>query len=190
MELYFSVDVETDGPIPGPNSMLSFGCVVLDEKGVERGTFEANLELLEGASPDLGTAAWWKTQPEAWAACRKNLENPELVMKRFCGWVDAFKDKGHKPVMVCFPAGFDFLFMYWYMMRFAKHSPFSFSCIDMKTYAMALLGTSYRGSSKRSWPKHWFPNLPHTHVAIDDAREQVLTFINMLNANQQMGDRK
>jgi len=28
-ELYFSTDIETDGPIPGPNSMLSFGVVAL-----------------------------------------------------------------------------------------------------------------------------------------------------------------
>lgn len=27
MDLYFSADVETDGPIPGPYSMLSFGIV-------------------------------------------------------------------------------------------------------------------------------------------------------------------
>lgn len=28
MDIYFSADVETDGPIPGPYSMLSFGIVL------------------------------------------------------------------------------------------------------------------------------------------------------------------
>jgi hypothetical protein len=29
-------------------------------------------------------------------------------------------------------------------------------------------------------PKHWFDDLPHTHVAIDDAIEQGAMFINMV----------
>ena len=33
--LYFSTDVESDGPIPGPNSMLSYGVVAFTEDGNE-----------------------------------------------------------------------------------------------------------------------------------------------------------
>ncbi len=49
-EIYVSTDVETDGPIPGPHSMLSFGSAAYtaDKKLVS--TFSANLETLEGAS--------------------------------------------------------------------------------------------------------------------------------------------
>ena len=48
-EVYVSTDVEADGPIPGPHSMLSFGSAAYlpDKKLV--GTFSANLETLEGA---------------------------------------------------------------------------------------------------------------------------------------------
>ena len=38
------------------------------------------------------------------------------------------------------PAAYDFLFVYWYLIRFAGESPFSHSALDIKTYAMALLG--------------------------------------------------
>lgn len=51
MELYYSVDVEADGPIPGKNSMLSFGCAVFTAKGNLIDTYSANLDLLEGANP-------------------------------------------------------------------------------------------------------------------------------------------
>ena len=42
------------------------------------------------------------------------------------------------------PAGFDFLFVYWYLIRFAGKSPFYHSALDMKTFAMALMRSDYR----------------------------------------------
>lgn len=47
-EIYVSTDVEADGPIPGPHSMLSFGSAAY--RGDKRlvGTFEANLAVLPG----------------------------------------------------------------------------------------------------------------------------------------------
>jgi hypothetical protein len=45
---------------------------------------------------------------------------------------------------------------------------------------MALLGTEYRESTKRNMPKRWFEDLPHTHVALDDAIGQGALFCNML----------
>jgi hypothetical protein len=65
-------------------------------------------------------------------------------------------------------------------MRFAGESPFSHSALDIKTYAMAVLGTEYRESTKRNMPKTWFDDLPHTHVALDDAKGQGALFCNML----------
>ncbi len=83
-------------------------------------------------------------------------------------------------VFVGYPAGYDFTFMYWYMMKFARRSPFSFSALDIKSYAMAVMGTPFRGTSKKSMPVSWFSKHPHTHVALDDALEQGELFINML----------
>jgi hypothetical protein len=41
-ELYFSVDIESDGPIPGRNSMLSMGCAVFTHTGKMIATYSAN----------------------------------------------------------------------------------------------------------------------------------------------------
>ncbi|MCB0295461.1 MAG: exonuclease, partial [Calditrichaeota bacterium] len=65
MELYISTDVETDGPIPGPHSMLSFGSAAYQADKTLIGTFSANLEALPGAAPHPKTQAWWESQPEA-----------------------------------------------------------------------------------------------------------------------------
>jgi len=183
-ETYVSTDVETDGPIPGPHSMLSIGSAAYTADKRLLSTFSANLETLPGAAAHADTAAWWATQPEAWAACRSDLESPEAVMKRYAGWVDALPGR---PVFVAYPAGFDFLFVYWYLIRFAGRSPFRFSALDMKSFAMAQLRLDYRASSKANMPKHWFDPLPHSHVALDDAIEQGALFCNMLADNRSSG---
>ncbi|WP_343632560.1 exonuclease [Roseateles sp.] len=180
-EIYISTDVETDGPIPGPHSLLSIGSAAYTADKRLLSTFSANLETLEGASPHPKTAAWWATQPEAWAACRLDLESPEAAMRRYVAWIATLPGK---PVFVGYPAGFDFLFVYWYLIRFTGDSPFSFSALDIKSYAMAVLKTEFRATTKRNMPKSWFDPLPHTHVALDDAVEQGALFCNMLKAHR------
>jgi hypothetical protein len=181
-EVYVSTDVEADGPIPGPHSMLSFGSAAYLADKTLIGTFEANLELLPGAKGHPSTMQWWKTQPEAWAACRVNPRDPAVVIPEYVAWL---KSLPGKPVFVAYPAGFDFTFVYWYLIRFAGESPFSHSALDIKSYAMAVMGTEYRESTKRRMPKIWFDQMSHTHVALEDALGQGALFCNMLAANRQ-----
>jgi len=183
-EVYVSTDVETDGPIPGPNSMLSFASAAYLADKTLVGTFSANLETLPGAQGDPKTMAWWQTQPEAWAACRDSLEAPEAAMPRYVEWL---KSLPGRPVFVGYPVAFDFLFVYWYLIRFAGESPFSHSALDIKTYAMSVLGIDYRDAVKRAMPRRWFDDLPHTHVALDDALGQGALFCNMLAESRKSG---
>lgn len=176
-EIYVSTDVETDGPVPGINSMLSFGSAAYLADKTLISTFEANLETLPEAQANPQTMAWWKTQEAAWLACRENLQAPEKAMRQYLGWL---KNLPGKPVFVGYPVAFDFMFVNYYLMRFAGESPFSHSALDIKTYAMAMMKKDYRESVKRNMPKHWFDKLPHTHKALDDAIEQGALFCNML----------
>ena len=180
-EVYVSTDVETDGPIPGPHSMLSFASAAFTPDKDIVSTFSANLETLPGAAGHPKTMEWWQTQPQAWTACRRDARAPESAMPDYVRWL---KQLPGKPVFVGYPAAFDFLFVYWYLIRFAGESPFSHSALDIKTYAMALLGTDYRESTKRNMPKEWFDDLPHTHVALDDAIGQGALFCNMLKSRR------
>lgn len=177
-EIYISTDVETDGPIPGPHSMLSFGSAAYSADKRLLSTFSANLETLPGAQPHPDTAKWWESQPEAWAACRSDLQSPQEAMRRYVEWIAGLEGT---PVFVAYPAGFDFSFMYWYLIRFVGTSPFGHSALDMKSFAMALLRSEYRQSGKQHMPQHWFDPLPHSHVALDDAIAQGALFCNMLH---------
>jgi DNA polymerase III alpha subunit (gram-positive type) len=170
-EIYFSIDVETDGPIPGPNSLLSLGAVALDSQGNELGTFYRNFKPLEGASMDPKTREFWDRFPDMLAATQVDQRDSRDAMMEFDSWV---------PVAVAFPAGFDFTWIWWYSNRFLGSCVFSFSCIDMKTMAWMILKGDYRKSTKKYWPSHWFSPLPHTHHALDDAREQGQSFAAML----------
>ncbi len=183
-EIYVSTDIEADGPIPGPHSMLSFGSAAYLGNKKLVSTFSANLETLPGASGHPQTMQWWESQPEAWRACREDLQPPTAAMSKYVSWL---KGLPGKPVFVGYPASYDFMFIYWYIMRFVGESPFSHSALDIKTYAMALLKKDYRASVKRNMPRRWFDNLPHTHVALDDALGQGALFCNMLAEHLESG---
>jgi hypothetical protein len=179
-EIYISTDIEADGPIPGPHSMLSFGSAAFLADKTLVSTFSANLDLLPGAKGDEKTMAWWAGQPDAWAAARRDCRDPAVVMPEYVRWL---KSLPGKPVFVAYPVAYDFMFVYWYLIRFAGESPFSHSALDIKTLVMAALGTDYRDSTKRNMPHEWFgEDHPHNHVALDDAIGQGVLFCNALEA--------
>ena len=179
-EIYISTDIEADGPIPGPHSMLSLASAAYAADKRLISTFSVNLETLPNSGPHPNTAEWWKQHPEAWASARENCRPPDAAMNAYSDWIKSLEGK---PVFVGYPASYDFMFVYWYLIRFTGESPFSHSALDIKTYAMALLGTAFRESTKRRMPKEWFDALRHTHVALDDAIEQGALFCNMLESN-------
>jgi hypothetical protein len=177
-EIYVSTDVETDGPIPGLYSMLSFGSAAYQADKTLLDTFSATLETLPGASVHPQAMEWWAKRPQAWFAARLNAEKPQEVMRRYVSWL---KSLPGRPVFVGYPAAFDFMFVY--LIRFAGESPFSHSALDIKTYAAAMLKKPFLESTKRNMPRRWFDQWPHTHRALDDAIEQGALFCNMLAAN-------
>lgn len=180
-ETYFVTDIETDGPIPGPHSMLSFACAAYSNQGVLLDTFSINLEMLDGATGHPHTMKFWASEPTAWAACRTDPVAPDIAMKGFVKWMHGITRTTTNPVFVGYPAGFDFTFIFWYLITFTGSSPFSWSALDMKTMAMMLTGLPFKQAIKPRLPKKWLPeDLPHTHIALDDALEQGHLFCEML----------
>lgn len=178
MEIYVSTDIEADGPIPGPNSMYSFGSYAFDWTGKEYGTFYATLTEIPGAAADQKTKTdFWDKHPDAFAMARKDAEDPALVMPRYRDWL---KKLPGPPVFVGYPATYDFMFVYWYLMKYAGESPFAHSALDIKTYACCLMKKPFRQSTKKGMPPVWFPKDPHTHNGLDDAIEQGKLFLAMM----------
>jgi len=176
-EIYVSTDIEADGPIPGIYSMLSFASAAYTADKQLLGTFSANLDTLPEAQVHPDTRTWWDKNPKAWEICRQNCQTPSEAIQKYVDWLNQLPGK---PVFVGYPAAYDFMFVYWYLIKFTGESPFSHSALDIKTFAMAVLKKPFRETSKRKMPKHWFDDLPHSHVALDDAIEQGALFCNIL----------
>lgn len=181
--ILFSVDVETNGSIPGDNSMLSLGAAAFAaDNGQLLSTFYINFAELENSTPNADTMVWWSKNQEAYDQTRQDVVDPKLGIGQFVSWVNKTCGKD-KPVFVGYPATFDFMFVYHYIIHFGYQSPFSFSALDIKTYACAMLKLPYREATKKNMPKSWFSGDKHTHNALDDALEQGKLFINMLKEN-------
>jgi len=196
-DLYFSLDVETDGPIPGPHSMRQVGLAAffltgtpewkdVEGKGISPllAHFGRNLLPLPAASPHPDTLKWWTEEnPDIWTRIQMNAVSPDMGMYALVGWVDQMcKNFDARPVCVAYPATFDFMFLYWYLIKFMGASPFGFQGLDMKTLAMVKMKTSFRNVSKRTMPKEWFGQEKHTHDAVDDAIEQGWMFCRMMKS--------
>lgn len=168
-DVYVSVDVECDGPIPGPYSMLSLGAVVIGDRTKR---FSVNIAPLEGATTHPDTMAWWTQNPEAYKKATTDAKSPAHAMSLFWDWL---KSLPGNPVCVAYPAGFDHMFIYWYMIKFRGDCPFGFSAFDLKTAASVILTIPFKSVSKRTMPRSWTATgMPHTHVAVEDADEQAV----------------
>lgn len=186
VDAYFSADVETDGPIPGPYSLLSFALVfagTYDGKAFDRPVEYKKIfyRELKPISDDFEPAAMAVNGLDR-DRLRAEGGDPSGVMRDAFQWVQEVAGAAN-PVLVAFPLSFDWTFLYWYFMKFNKAgSPFQHSrCFDIKT-AMALrLGIPVSEASRSRLPKQLRSNRPHTHHAVDDAIEQAEIFANVLH---------
>ena len=184
-DFYISADVETDGPVPGPFSLLSFGMAAigsydgrhLQRLPVDEHTFYAELRPISD-----------EFDPEALAVNGLDREHliaegadPVAAMSEAADWVRTISG-GHRPILVAYPVAFDWGFLYWYFEQFAHGgSPFGHSsCLDIRTQYQALAGTVFDRSGKAAMPRFLQPSSPHTHNALDDAIEQGELFANLL----------
>lgn len=171
-EIYVSVDIEADGPIPGDYSMLSLGSAAYDNDENLLSTFTVNIAPLEGAKQHADTMEFWKANPKAWEAVQIGQQPPGSAMAKYAAWLDGLVagTETHL-VFVGYPAVFDYSFVHWYMLHFVGRDPFSFYALDLKTYAMAALDTDFVETTKSIMPKEWLTR-EHPHIALADALEQ------------------
>ena len=182
-DLYISADIETDGPIPGPYSMLSIGMVLAgryDGERFERASPDADGLYLElKPISDSFQAEAMRVNGLDRAALLTCGEAPEDAMRRAAEWVVA-RSGADRPVLVAYPVAFDWSFLFWYFTRWYGSSPFGYSsCLDIRTLYQAKARTVHDLSGKESMPGWLLPAAPHTHNALDDAREQAELFANV-----------
>src|SRR6267154_752675 len=137
VDVYFSADVETDGPIPGPFSMLSFALVYAGafdgQRFIRPATYDQHFYVeMKPISNDFDLEALRVNGMDR-ERLFKDGQHPEAAMKAASDWVQRVAGPG-KPVLVAYPLSFDWSWLYWYFIRFSSQSPFNYSrCFDIKT---------------------------------------------------------
>lgn len=180
-DVYFSADVETDGPIPGPYSMLSFALVYA-------GTFDGTNFCRPSGAPSV---FYRELQPISNSFQQEALnvnrldrdhlmkcgENPVSAMSDAAEWIRHCAN-GQNPVLVAYPLSFDWSWLYWYFVQYSEtQSPFEYSqCFDIKTALAIKLGVPIGLAGRSKVPNALASRHAHTHHAVDDAIEQAEIF--------------
>ncbi|HEX2286601.1 MAG TPA: hypothetical protein VHI10_17560, partial [Mycobacterium sp.] len=79
---YVTTHIHTDGPIPGPHSLLTLtyaASVIGDDGGSVISTFTANLRELPGATLHPVAFQHWRTRAEEWLTTRRASRPPALA---------------------------------------------------------------------------------------------------------------
>ncbi|MDH5181700.1 MAG: exonuclease domain-containing protein [Gammaproteobacteria bacterium] len=157
------VDVESDGPIPGDYSMISFGAVIVDEK-LDK-TFYGKLKPISDKwLPDALNVSGFSREETM------QFDDPEQVMSEFLGWIK--HNSQSRPMFFSDNNGFDWQFINWYFIHFLEQNPFGFSSTN--------LGSLYKGMTKDMFGnfKH-LRKTTHTHNPVDDAMGNAEALLHM-----------
>jgi hypothetical protein len=172
VDVFISVDVEADGPIPGDFSMLSLGAVVA-QPPFDRTFYREMRPVTQRFNPQAVAASRLDR-----AQLLEHGADPEETMRQFAQWVKDSCAAGQRPVAVCFNATFDWQFINWYFHHFLGANPFGISGLDIKALYMGALGKErWSQTSKRNFEREFLSPMPHTHNALDDAKEQADIFL-------------
>lgn len=170
-EVFISVDVESSGPIPGDYSMLSLGACVVGSP--ESGLYVEFKPLNDNAVPEALKVSGFDLKKLA-----ETGEQPTDGMKKVAAWLKSVCGES-KAVFVGFNASFDWSFVNWYFIHFLGENPFGFAALDVKSYYMGLVGSSWEETKSSRIRPEFQSAKPGDHNALNDARAQAEMFQKM-----------
>jgi hypothetical protein len=184
-DTYFSADVETDGPIPGPYSMLSFALVYAGQYDGQNFVKPSSYDQIfyreiKPISQNFEPEALRINQLDREKLQREGVA-PSDAMNDASAWVMSVAGET-KPVLAAYPVSFDWTWLYWYFLAFSdKGSPFGYSrCFDIKTAVAVKAGLPISKSGRSKLPDWLKAEREHTHHAVDDAIEQAEIFAKLI----------
>lgn len=151
---YVVVDCEADGQVPGINSMVCFGAVVVEE-GLKKTFYGQTKPISKQWEPDaLAVSGFTRAEHE-------KFDDPYKVMEEFKQWLKE-NVKG-QPVLISDNNQFDGMYMNYYMHVYTGSNPFGWSSRRIGDIFCGFYNDAYY-----KWKKHRITK--HTHDPIDDAR--------------------
>lgn len=187
--LYFSIDVEASGPVPGLFNLVSIGAVAVGRVGStwdpEDDSFYVELQpLAQGFDP--GAMA-------VHGIPREHLERegvrPHEAMRRLTRFVEERIQKDStRPVFVGHNAVFDWAYISYYYEYHYLPNPFGYKGLELKSFAAGCLGIDWFDSHKERL-QELLPGIPPqdealVHRADYDALYQARILCALLNRRE------
>jgi DNA polymerase III epsilon subunit-like protein len=149
--IYFSVDVEASGPVPGLYNLVSIGVVPV---GRDAGLFRPEKERLYTELRPIAPGF----DPGAMAVHgipRERLERDGIPAKRAMQDLSEFvaarlRGPSDRAVFVGHNAVFDWAFVSYYFELFKIPNPFGYKALDIKALAMGRLGIGWFDTNKEN----------------------------------------
>jgi hypothetical protein len=122
-DTFVTSHIHTDGPIPGPHSLLTLvSAAHVAGGGRPTSVFTTNIRELPGATLHPVALQSWRRRAEDWLSTRRASRPPALAMNAYTAWIALLPGR---PVFVADTADPDYLFLYWYLQRFTGEWPFA-----------------------------------------------------------------
>jgi ribonuclease T len=184
--IYYSVDVEASGPVPGLYNLVSIGVVPVERSGA---TWAPSDERFYAELRPIGGAF----DPEAMAVHgirREQLETAgvpaDRVMRDLREFVEIRRRRSSaRAVFVGHNAGFDWAYISYYFTLVKVPNPFGYKSLDIKSLAMGRLKIGWFETSKENL-ESLLPSIPRqdlkqAHRADYDALYQAHILCALLN---------
>jgi hypothetical protein len=176
IERYFSVDIETSGPIIGKHSLLALGICRCDD-------LTRNFSCEVAPISERQDAKAMEIVGKPLRHFFDNGEKPEAAFANLRAWV-LEESISASPVFVGFNAAFDWGFVNWYLLTYLGENPFGIAPLDIKAYYAGFAGSTWDETRSSQLPVEFKAGMPHTHDALHDAIEQAQIFNNICAAQR------
>lgn len=183
---YFSVDLETSGPVPGRHNLLSIGLTHIRRL---QGTYQTRATQyveLQPIFPEFDEAAMriHGLDPDR---LRREGRPPMEAMADLVRWVESQRQSSEVPVFVAHNAPFDWMFWAYHVGHARLENPFGFSALDTKALAMGALGLSWSETTLKTvarMVRASHPDPSQLHHAGEDARHTARVFCALMNGRE------
>lgn len=162
-----SVDVESDGPVPGLYSLVSFGAVIVSD---QTKSFYGQVKPIskQWIPEALAVSGFSREEHET-------FDEPVDVFNNFKKWLEENIDG--RPVFISDNLAYDWQFINYYFHAYIGSNPFGFSG--------RRIGDIYSGYTRQIRTPKWkfLRNTKHTHNPVDDAKgnaEAIAKIISMM----------
>jgi hypothetical protein len=148
------MDIESDGPIPGDYSMISFGAVLVNET-LDKTFYKCLKPISDKYLAEALVVSGFSREETLL------FHDPQVAMSELAGWLNDVCIG--KPIFISDNNGYDWMFICWYFHHFLGSNPFGHSSQNLGSLYKGLV----RDTSKNF--KH-LRKTKHSHNPVDDAK--------------------